>query len=395
MRFELLGDRQQAAQQLGLGALDAHEREAELLRALEHDLAELELLVGRHVAVAAAAHVEVGAERALVEPVLVERGPPARDELVRDDRVGRQHLRGDDLDARADAELGDAVEQAVEVEPAGAELGAGRVEREAELEGVGVGRRRRRRHVRHERRGCGIPIRRRQRRATAARSWARTCPGPPSCPGAICMYGRRSSPKISTWWRLAERDRRLAAHDEQRVLLQVPEHVALLGQLVERVAHALQLEGDVGGRHLDAVDRDLERADRRQPQAAVPGQGQRERETLGVDAQAVFGDESVGHGRVPSLSMPGCRGSERVGDLAHERVLAADLFDRAPRLALALVLAGEVAGVAGVLDGAEHGLPRDLLVLEVLVDVVELRLDEHDVLGDVGEVGRVDARCRP
>ena len=88
---------------------------------------------GGHVAVATAAHVEVRAERALVEAVLVEGGSPVAHELGRDDRVGRQHLRRDDLDAGADAELGDAVEQAVEVVPAGAELRAGGVEREAEL----------------------------------------------------------------------------------------------------------------------------------------------------------------------------------------------------------------------------------------------------------------------
>ena len=118
LEVQLLGDRKQPAQQLGLGALDAHEREAELLGALEHQLAELELLVGRHVAVAPAAHVEVRAERALVEAVLVERGAPGADELVRDLRIGRQHLGCDDLDAGPDAELGDPVEQAVEVVPA-------------------------------------------------------------------------------------------------------------------------------------------------------------------------------------------------------------------------------------------------------------------------------------
>ena len=36
--------------------------------------------------------------------------------------IGGQHLRGDDLDPRADAELGDAVEQPVEVVPPGPEL---------------------------------------------------------------------------------------------------------------------------------------------------------------------------------------------------------------------------------------------------------------------------------
>ena len=36
--------------------------------------------------------------------------------------------------------------------------------------------------------------------------------------------------------------------------LQVPEHVALLGQLVERVAHAVELEREVRGIHRLAVD---------------------------------------------------------------------------------------------------------------------------------------------
>ena len=44
---------------------------------------ELELLVGRHVAVAAPAHVEVRAERAGVESVAVERRAPGAHELVR------------------------------------------------------------------------------------------------------------------------------------------------------------------------------------------------------------------------------------------------------------------------------------------------------------------------
>ena len=75
-QVELLGDRQQPADQLGLGALDAHEREAERVRAAELGGGELVLLVGRHVAVAAAPHVEVAAERARHEPVPVEGVPP-------------------------------------------------------------------------------------------------------------------------------------------------------------------------------------------------------------------------------------------------------------------------------------------------------------------------------
>ena len=72
LEFEVLGERQQPAKQLRLRALDADERETELLGAVEECLRELELLVRGHVAVAAAAHVQVGAEGARGEAVLVE-----------------------------------------------------------------------------------------------------------------------------------------------------------------------------------------------------------------------------------------------------------------------------------------------------------------------------------
>src|SRR4029453_2698948 len=69
--------------------------------------------------VAAAGHIEARADRARVDPVTVERVAPRAHELVGHDRVPRQHLRSDDLDARSDTELGHAIEQALEVVPAG------------------------------------------------------------------------------------------------------------------------------------------------------------------------------------------------------------------------------------------------------------------------------------
>ena len=115
----------------GLGALDAHQREAERVRAAELGDGELVLLVLRHVAVAAAAHVEVAAERAGHEAVPVEGVPPVADELVGHLGVGADRLRGDDLDARADARGVDDVEQAGQVVAAGGPLAGERVEREA------------------------------------------------------------------------------------------------------------------------------------------------------------------------------------------------------------------------------------------------------------------------
>jgi hypothetical protein len=298
LQVQLLGDGQEPAQQLGLRALDAHEREAELRRPAEQRLAELELLVGRHVAVAAAAHVEVRAERARVEPVAVERLAPGAHELVGHDGVRRQHLRRDDLDARPDAELGDPVEEAGEVVPSRPELGARRVQGQAELERVGIRRGRRRRDIRHQRRRRGIAVGHRQGQgllhdvrhvhAGAAVGTRRD------------LHVRQ--PQFAEQLdlvRLAEGRRLRPGDDEQRVRLQVPEHVVLLGQLVERVAHAVELEREVLGIHRLAVDGEAQRRHRRQPEAAVPGQGERERQPIGVGPKAGVVDESVRHGSCP------------------------------------------------------------------------------------------------
>ena len=133
-QVELLGHRQQPADQLRLGALDAHQREAERVRAAELGDGELVLLVRRHVAVATAAHVEVAAERARHEAVPVEGVPPVADELVGHLGVGADRLRGDDLDARADARGVDDVEQAGQVVAAGGPLAGERVQRQPELD---------------------------------------------------------------------------------------------------------------------------------------------------------------------------------------------------------------------------------------------------------------------
>src|SRR3954452_15756845 len=71
-QVELLGQRQQAPDQLRLGALDTHQGEAEGAGTAELDSLYLELLVGRHVPVPAASHVELAAERTGHEPVPVE-----------------------------------------------------------------------------------------------------------------------------------------------------------------------------------------------------------------------------------------------------------------------------------------------------------------------------------
>ncbi|MDQ1082148.1 hypothetical protein QE414_000155 [Microbacterium sp. SORGH_AS 344] len=179
---------------------------------------------------------------------------------------------------------------------------------------------------------------------------------------------------------LAEGDRLGAAGDEEGVLLQEPEPFALLREFVESVRGVTELDAEVVGIHLLAVDGQVERRHRRQPEAPVPGDREPQRESLGVRAQAVVVNESVGHD-VPQIRSAIWRMSE---------CLAAHLLDGAPRLTLSLVLAGEVAGVARVLEGLQHRLPGDLLVVELLVDVVELRLDEHDVLDHVEHIVRVD-----
>ncbi len=295
LQLAVLRDRQQPAQELGLGRLDAHERESELLRPLEHERREFELLVGGHVAITPTPHVEVGSEGALDEPVPVERRAPRAHEVVADDRIGRDHLGCHDLDAGTDPEFRDPVEQAVEVVPAGTELRAGGVEREPELERIGVDGGRRGRHLVRERRGRGIRVDDRQR-PRVAHHVRHVQPGAAVGPGCDLHVRQAQLAVQHDVVRLAERDRLGETGDEQRVLLQEPQRLALLGQLVEAVRVVAELEPEVIGIHRLSVDGERERRDRRQPQAAVPGDRQPKRESVGVGTEAVVVDESVRHG---------------------------------------------------------------------------------------------------
>src|SRR3954447_10451790 len=131
---ELLGERQQAADQRRLGTLDPDQREAERVRAAELRRGELELLVLGHVPVAAATHVEVAAERARHEAVPVEGVAPVPHELRGHLRIGANRLGGDDLDPRADTGGIDDVEQAGQVVAAGGPLAGQRIERQPQLD---------------------------------------------------------------------------------------------------------------------------------------------------------------------------------------------------------------------------------------------------------------------
>src|SRR4051794_33187577 len=141
-QVQFLGHRQEPADERRLGALDAHQREAERVRAAELGGGELVLLVLRHVAVAPPTHVEVAAERARHEPVPVEGVPPVAHELVGHLGVRADRLGGVDLDARADTRGVHDVEQAGQVVPAGGPLAGQRVESQAELDAAPLDRRR-------------------------------------------------------------------------------------------------------------------------------------------------------------------------------------------------------------------------------------------------------------
>ena len=60
------------------------------------------------------------------------------------------------------------------------------------------------------------------------------------------------------------------------------------------------------------------------------------------------------------------------------------------RFVIALVLARQPSGVAGVEDDLDDLLPRDVVVHELIVDLVELRLEVDGVLHDVRQVGGGD-----
>ena len=130
----LLGERQQAAQQLLAVRADDDLLEAERVRGLELTREEVVLLVGRHVALLAAPHVEVRADRAGLEPVAIHAVAPDLDELVVDVGVCAQHLGDVELDARAEAVLGRRLDQGLgRVQPRG-ELRGERVEGDPELD---------------------------------------------------------------------------------------------------------------------------------------------------------------------------------------------------------------------------------------------------------------------
>ena len=187
-------------------------------------------------------------------------------------------------------------------------------------------------------------------------------PGPPSLARRDLHVGQAQLAEDLDLVGLAERDAASApGDDEQRVLLQVPEHVALLGQLVERVAHAVELEREVRGIHRLAVDAEAQRARRTTARGCGTRAGSaRARARRGAMRRLDSSMSPLGMVRVLSVDGSGSDAAAQSSPsaiLAHEGVLSADLLDRAPGLALALVLAGEVAGVPGILQRAAARAP--------------------------------------
>ena len=92
------------------------------------------LLVGCHVALLAAPHVEVRADRAGLESEPIHAVAPDLDELVVDVGVGPQHLGDVELDAGTEPVIGRGLDEGLgRVEPRG-ELGGERVEGDPELD---------------------------------------------------------------------------------------------------------------------------------------------------------------------------------------------------------------------------------------------------------------------
>jgi hypothetical protein len=89
---------------------------------------------------------------------------------------------------------------------------------------------------------------------------------------------------------LSELDRWVVPKHEERMLLEVPQGVALVGQLVEGVPRATHLEGQVVRGHVIPVDGDADRRDGRQPETAVLRQRERQGEPLRMGSQAVLGE---------------------------------------------------------------------------------------------------------
>src|SRR5579859_2173422 len=73
-------------------------------------------------------------------------------------------------------------------------------------------------------------------------------------------------------------------------------------------------------------------------------------------------------------------------NLAQEGVLAAHLLNRDPRIAHTFILTREITRVANLLEHGHDLLPRDLVIVQLLVDVVELGLDEGHVTDHLGQM---------
>ena len=133
----------------------------------------------------------------------------------------------------------------------------------------------------------------------------------------------------------AEGDGMLSLHDQQRVLLQVPEHLALLRKLGERVPHDRRVRTTrslLGTRSPSIVSASVEtdESQRLRYQGIVR---RRARARPGATRRLSSWMSPLGmSGPVVEVMSAEVSGSgELRGDPAHERVLAANLLDRAPR----------------------------------------------------------------
>ncbi|MDQ0693033.1 hypothetical protein QF047_003993 [Arthrobacter sp. W4I7] len=116
----LLGQRKQPAEQFLACGSDDDLVEAKRVGGLELPGEEVELLVGRHVPVFTAAHVQVRANGTRGQAVAVHAVAPKFDEVVVHVGVGAQHLGDVELDARTEAFIGDGFDQCLRgVEPGG------------------------------------------------------------------------------------------------------------------------------------------------------------------------------------------------------------------------------------------------------------------------------------
>ena len=130
----LLGQGKQPAEQFLARGADHHAVETKLVSRVQLRGEEVVLLIGCHVPVLAAAHVQVGAHCAGGQAVAVHAVAPQADEVVVDVRVGAQHLGDVELNPRAEAFICNSFDQRLRgVEPGG-ELGGERIEGNAKLD---------------------------------------------------------------------------------------------------------------------------------------------------------------------------------------------------------------------------------------------------------------------